>query len=324
MINKKLYNVVALGGTFDHLHDGHKEFLLFASGLGKSLIIGVTDQHMTLQKPFAHLIQPTHIRKQAVRNFCNQNNITAKLITLLDPYGPTIEENEINALACTTGTIAGADKINEIRNKLHFTELPIHIHQLKKDSLGTGIISAERIRAGEIDRKGVIYSTALQSNIHLSEKQREFFTHIQGKIVTEPTSITNQKTLRIVVGDTCLENFISNNWHYDLGIFDFKRQRKTSSSKVLEQLDSVEHIKNDAGTISTDITQKITDWLENNSFQHIFVEGEEDLSAVSAILLTPLGTQIYYGQPNIGMVECTVSENLKVAVYSVLVNKPNL
>lgn len=324
MINKKQYSIVALGGSFDHLHDGHKSFIKFAAELGKALIIGVTDQHMVLQKPYAHLIQPTHVRKQAVLNFCNQNNINARLITLLDPYGPTIEENEIEAIACTTGTVAGADKINEIRNKLHFAELPIHIHPLKKDALGTGVISAQRIRAGEIDRTGIIYSTALQTTIQLNEKQRAFFTKIQGKIVAQPTSTTNQKTLRIVVGDTCLENFVANNWHYDLGIFDLKRQRKTTASKILEQLQSVEHIKNNSGTISTNATQKIASWLENNSFKHIFVKGEEDLSAVSAILLAPLETQIYYGQLNKGMVECTVSESLKEAIYSVLVNKPNL
>jgi cytidyltransferase-like protein len=317
MIKKLLYNTIVLGGTFDHLHEGHKEFIQFAAEIGRFLIIGVTDQHMTLHKPNNHTIQPTHVRKQAVQNYCNLHKIKAKVITIIDPFGPTLERNKIQALACTKDTLAGADKINEIRDKMYLRELPIHIHTLKKDSQNLHTISAQRIRAGEIDRKGTVYLSILESDLELSKPMREYFSKLQCNLVTEASETNHSEDLRIVIGDTSLEQFITNGWQYDLGIFDGKRQRKSVSSDILDSLDS-QKTTNKAGFIQTEATTKISDWFKNKDFKHLFVNGEEDLTAVIAILTAPLGTYIYYGQPNEGMVECIVSEDLKEEVYKIL------
>src|SRR5258706_7508860 len=37
-----MYNVIVIGGTFDHLHEGHKVFLRFAFQKSKEVLIGVT------------------------------------------------------------------------------------------------------------------------------------------------------------------------------------------------------------------------------------------------------------------------------------------
>ncbi len=317
MIKKMLYNTAALGGSFDHLHDGHKDFILFAASISKSLIIGVTDQHMVLKKPFSELIQPTHVRKQAVLNFCNQHEIKAKLITLNDPFGPTIEENTIEAVICTTDTLPGANKINEIRNKLHLKELPIHVHQLKKDKEGIATISAERIRTGEIDRVGNVYASNFKTDLQLTETMREFFAKLHGTILTNPTEPQIKDAIKIVVGDSTLETFIQNNWNYTLGIFDKKRQRKEFASAVLDSLDTIS-VTNKAGWIQTEAVEVLRSYLENKNRKHIFVNGEEDLLAVIAILLLPLGSYVYYGQPKQGMVECVVSEKIKELFFEAL------
>ncbi len=321
MIKKTLYNTVALGGSFDHLHDGHKDFLLFAAEISKSLIIGITDQHMVLKKPYPELIQPTHVRKQAVLNFCNQNGIQAKLITLNDPFGPTIEENTIEAVVCTTDTLPGANKINEIRSKLHLKELPIHVHKLKKDKEEIATISAERIRAGEIDRAGNVYLSALREDLQLTEKMRGFFAKLHGNIFTTPTELQIKNAVKIVVGDSTLETFIKNDWHYNLGIFDKKRQRKEFESVILDSLTNIEKVNNTAGWIKTNAVQTLKDCIQNKNCKHILVDGEEDLLAVIAVLLLPLGSYVYYGQPNQGMVECVVSEKVKELFFEALTEK---
>jgi uncharacterized protein (UPF0218 family) len=45
--------------------------------------------------------------------------------------------------------------------------------------------------------------------------------------------------------------------------------------------------------------------------EHLKVEGEEDLATVAIVLLTPLGTCIYYGQRDLGMIELRVTEKIK-------------
>lgn len=328
MINKILYNTIAIGGTFDHFHAGHKDFLLFAKEISKNMVIGITDQNMSLSKPFPELIQPLYQRKQAVSLFCNQSNINAKIITLFDPFGPTIEDNNIEAIACTTQTVGGANKINEIRSKLRLKELPVHIQQLKKDKLNLGVISAERIRAGEINRDGEVYESVLKNDIKLSEKMRSFFAQLHGDIIQQPSESEIKNPIRVVIGDTTLETFITNNWHYDLGIFDGLRQREKVKSNILDSLKNIEHSQNKPGGIEVAAVETLKKWLENknkntnnndrNNFQHLFIDGEEDLVAVIAILLLPLNSFVYYGQPDKGMVECLVTEKLKNSFFEIL------
>lgn len=317
MINKIQYKLLALGGTFDHFHVGHEGFILFAAEIAESLIIGITSQNMTRAKEYSELIQPLHVRKQAVRHFCKIHNIKAQVITLEDPYGPTIEENKIQAIACTKDTIAGAEKINEIREKLRLPELPIHVHTLLKDSEGSKTISAERIRAGEISRTGTVYDTVLKNTIELTETMRTYFSKLHGTIIEEPT-LPNHAALKIAVGDTTLETFITNNWQYDLGVFDGKRQRKEEYSETLANLESMQTAYNKPGNIEQSVVITFKNWLHHKSFKHLFINGEEDLVAVVAVLLLPLGSYVYYGQPNQGIVESVVTEQLKSKFFEVL------
>lgn len=321
MINKILYNKIALGGTFDHLHDGHKDFIKFAAEISRSLIIGVTDQHMTLKKQFRETIQPTHIRKQAIVNFCKKYDIDARVTTIIDPFGPLLEKSRINAITCTQDTLPGADRINEFRDKLHLRELPIHIHKLKADVLGIETISAERIRAGEIDREGNVYSSILENDIELNDDMRKFFSQMQGDLIDRPNFDRHINSLRILVGDSTLETFIKNDWDYDLGIFDGKCKREIYQSPSLENLEHITETQNKPGFIENSATQSILNWNEDREFKHLFVNGEEDLTAVIAVLLLPLGTHIYYGQPDKGMVEAVVTEKLKETFFSVLSSK---
>ena len=48
------------------------------------------------------------------------------------------------------------------------------------------------------------------------------------------------------------------------------------------------------------------------------VNGEEDLVVLPLILLTPLNTIIYYGQPSEGLVKVIVSESIKDKAYNLV------
>jgi len=315
MINKILYKLVGLGGTFDHFHDGHKDFIRYAASFSRELTIGITDKKMTLSKPFNKTIEPANARSRSVKNFCENEGIKARIVELKDPFGPAIERKTIYALACTTDTIFGADKINEVRSKMRMKELPIHIHKLLLDKKGTGPINSSRIRQGEIDRQGNVFADVFSKDLQLNEIQRNFFTQPQGKIVSKPTK---PSYFTCVVGDSTLEKFIQNNWKYNLGIFDGKRKRVTFNSKVLNKLKIDEKVDNRAGTISKTMINTLKKWIKNRDFKHIFIDGEEDLAAVALVLLLPLESNIYYGQPDKGIIEMRVTEGLKHKIFEVL------
>jgi len=123
-----------------------------------------------------------------------------------------------------------------------------------------------------------------------------------------------------VVGDSTLEQFVLHNWKYNLGIFDGKRERVVVNSEILNKLKIDQRVSSAPGEISEELSTILKKWVEIDDFKHIFVEGEEDLAAVALILLLPLGSHIYYGQPNQGIIEMIVTESLKHNVSEVLYN----
>jgi pantetheine-phosphate adenylyltransferase len=315
---KKRYQTVGLGGSFDRFHSGHESFLLFAAELGEYLVIGVTDPILTKHKPFPELIQPYQKRVQSVHRFCANAEIPHQIVRLYDPYGPTVDsESRIEVLAVTQETAAGADKINKIRLDLKMPVLPVFVHKLVLDQEKV-TLSAARIRAGAVNRRGSVYSLLFEGDLKLNEEQRQFFGKIQGQLVGGPRKTSGQI---IVVGDVSLAKFQANNWHYDLGVFDGHSERKPTETKNLK---TVNQVNNPAGIISRDLFSWMSKYFQQtpgNTLkkpQLLEVIGEEDLATVAAVMAAPLKTLVYYGQPGEGMVEISVSEQIKEQFRQVL------
>ncbi|MBT3250017.1 MAG: pantetheine-phosphate adenylyltransferase [Candidatus Pacebacteria bacterium] len=307
---RKLYEIVGLGGTFDRFHAGHEHFIKFASQFGQHLHIGITHPKLAQGKYLSHLIEPYETRKRAVIKYCKSQQISGSVIELTDPYGPTLEKkSKIRALVVTEDTVSGANKINQTRTAMDLRQLPVQVCPLLRDEDGQ-IISSERIRAGEINRAGQSYQQIFKQNLILTTKQRNFFSQPQGEIVSQPQ--TKKSSLVCVVGDHSLEKFIQQKWPYDLAVYDLKEQRSSVESPILASLNPEITIENPAGSISLELNQAI------QIHKLIFVDGEEDLAAVSLMLSLPLGSKIYYGQPNQGLIEMTVTEEKKEQFFEIL------
>jgi pantetheine-phosphate adenylyltransferase len=322
-MSKKSYPVVALGGTFDHFHLGHIQFLNFAWHLGEKLCLGITHPDLTKNKPFAETIQAYETREKNVKNYCQTERIDADFYQLTDLYGPTLEPNlELSALVVTDDTIHGAKAINQRRQLIGLKPVPVHLCPLLRDETNQ-IISSIRIRAGEIDQAGLNFDQILNQDLVLNLSQREFLSQPQGKPVESPTK-ENKTPLICVVGDSSLEQFIENDWAYDLGIYDYRQQREAVKSKLIKQVKTNYQTENKAGLISQPLTIELKKALHNllnkdqQSPQHLYVQGEEDLAAVALILLAPLQTRIYYGQPGEALIEMMVNLDLKKKIYQVL------
>ena len=65
----KPFNLIGLGGSFDHLHDGHHFLLKTAAKLGNHLTIGLTTDEMIKHKNHYEKIQAFNVREKVLRNF---------------------------------------------------------------------------------------------------------------------------------------------------------------------------------------------------------------------------------------------------------------
>lgn len=307
---KKIYNFAGLGGTFDHFHQGHKEFLQFAANLSQNLIIGCTDKKMSLGKPWPQSIQDLSQRLKAVKKFTKTLGVNCEFIILKDLYGSTLEDERLEALIATTETRRGCETINQARKQLRLKTLPIMVCQMFKDQSGKEL-HADRIRAGLVNRDGLVYSKIFNQTIKLNLKQRQFFTKPQGKIVEKPR-VENSWPV-ILVGDGTVDKFIQNHWPYQLGIFDYQIERQEAFGHS-RKLQVNQEINNPAGFITTDLSQailKTLSQLDKTRQLHLLVRGEEDLATVATVLHAPFGAYVYYGQPKQGLVEISIDENVK-------------
>ena len=149
------YGVVAMGGTFDVLHDGHTKLLRHAFSVGRRVMIGVTsdDFARSLHKP--HKVDPYTKRLVDLERMLKRWRVfrRARIVPLHDRYGPTVKLSNIDALVVSKRTIKTAYEINATRRVNGLKPLvivPIDL-LLAEDRRP---ISSTRIRRGKIDRHG--------------------------------------------------------------------------------------------------------------------------------------------------------------------------
>lgn len=122
-----MLNLVGMGGTFDHFHNGHKYLIETALSISHHVVIGLTSQKMLKRKKFASKIEDYETRKKNLENFIS--NITdldrVKIIELNDPYGPPVKEPEYEGLIVSQETYSNGLKLNEVREANGFKPLII-------------------------------------------------------------------------------------------------------------------------------------------------------------------------------------------------------
>ncbi|MGZ4849547.1 MAG: phosphopantetheine adenylyltransferase [Halobacteriota archaeon] len=143
---------VAIGGTFDVLHDGHKALLKRAYILG-DVIIGIVSDEMARRK--THVVNTYHSRKKSVNAYIKALTGTDPLIVALDdPYGPTLEQR-FDYIVVSPDTLPTAKEINALRSQRGLPPIKIVCVDFVLAQDGKPI-SSTRIHNGEIDAHGVL------------------------------------------------------------------------------------------------------------------------------------------------------------------------
>ena len=148
-MNSKKYNKVAVGGTFDKFHDGHKKLLSTAFQIGNKVEIGVTSDE------FGGLKGDIDSCQERMNNlksfFSDKSNFI--VIPLNDPYGTTIYDGDFDAIVVSEETEPTAVEINDIRVSKGMDPLDIVVVSFVLAYDGNPI-SSTRIRRGEINQNG--------------------------------------------------------------------------------------------------------------------------------------------------------------------------
>lgn len=146
----KRYKKVAIGGTFDKFHFGHRKLIAKAFEIGEEVEIGVTSNAFAEKKG---KVDPCATRMTNLNEFLDKYHDNFHISRLDDPFGPTISEEEYDAIVVSEETEPTALKINEIRVEKGM--MPLDIVVVSFVLAADGIpISSTRIRQGKIDKKG--------------------------------------------------------------------------------------------------------------------------------------------------------------------------
>jgi pantetheine-phosphate adenylyltransferase len=143
---------VAIGGTFDVLHDGHRALLKKAHTLG-DVIIGLVSDDMARKK--FHVVNTYNNRKKSLIAYMETLTGTDPLIVALsDPYGPTLEQ-KFDYIVVSPDTHPTAKEINALRSQRGLPPITIVCVDFVLAQDGKPI-SSTRIHNGEIDEHGVL------------------------------------------------------------------------------------------------------------------------------------------------------------------------
>jgi len=159
---KKL-KTVAVGGTFDELHRGHKALLSKSFEIGEKVVIGLSSDEFASKMGKPHITAKYAERFKELQAFLDESGWIdrAQVVPLNDPYGLTISGKSLEALVVSKETESTARKINEIRAKASLP--PLKIVAIKMVPSENCIpISTTRIRSGEIDRNGHLLKRTLK------------------------------------------------------------------------------------------------------------------------------------------------------------------
>src|SRR4030065_2654945 len=169
----KLYQLAALGGTFDHFHKGHQQFLSFAFSLSQKVVSVITNERLASQKAFPESLQSFPQRRKELVSFLKSQKFYSRssLVILNDIYGPTLQPDKIQALVASELTYPGAKKVNYKRQSLNLKKLPIYVCPMIKSD-DSRYLSSTRIRQGLVARSGQVYRHLFKQSYHLTNKQR--------------------------------------------------------------------------------------------------------------------------------------------------------
>lgn len=304
-----------VAGTFDRLHSGHKALLQTALNTSPEITIGITSDAFiqAYKAKIANTIQPFTERKKQIEAWVSSQSSknTVHITSIHDQFEPASSSREYTHLIVTKENRKTGEEINAKRTKRQL--LPLLLVEVPLvPALDQIPISSTRIRNGIIDTNG---------KLMLPHSLRSAFKDPFGKIISGSAIQTSMqqhaKQGFICVGDKTTKTARELGILPRLSVIDLQVERKPFGTIDQFQFpkDVVIHtVQSGPGYISQGVITFCKGYFAsktNNQSTVLLIDGEDDLVTLAVIVNAPLQTIVYYGQPQKGIVEVVITQEIK-------------
>ena len=150
----QLFDLVAMGGTFDAIHSGHMALLNKAFSISSKVIIGLTSDQLATKKG-KNLVNDYSKRLSLLKSVIEKNfpNISYEISKLENDFGPAVIEGSVKALVVSEETSNKGLLLNDLRAERNLSPVKIVVVPMVLAEDGK-VISTTRIKNSEIDGSG--------------------------------------------------------------------------------------------------------------------------------------------------------------------------
>ena len=134
-----------MGGTFYHIHDGHKFLLRTALKISHNIEIGLTSQNLLKNKKATSKLEDYNTRERNLKNFLSSftdlSRVNIVEIKNWDDMAKYSQDPDYEGLILSQETYSNAVKLNELREEKGMNPLVLIVIPLIKDKSNQKISS---------------------------------------------------------------------------------------------------------------------------------------------------------------------------------------
>jgi len=148
------FDLVAMGGTFDVIHNGHMVLLKKSFSISSKVIIGLSSNQLAIKRGKS-LVNDYSKRLSLLESAIEKNfpNSSYEISKLENDFGPAVVEGSVKALVVSEETSTKGFHLNELRAERNLSPVEIVVVPMILAEDGKAI-SSTRIKNSEIDSNG--------------------------------------------------------------------------------------------------------------------------------------------------------------------------
>jgi len=148
------FDLVAMGGTFDVIHNGHMALLKKSFSISSKVIIGLSSDQLAIKRRKS-LVNDYSKRFSLLESTIEKNfpNSSYEISKLENDFGPAVVEGSVKALVVSEETSTKGLHLNELRAERNLPPVEIVVVPMVLAEDGKAI-SSTRIKNSEIDSNG--------------------------------------------------------------------------------------------------------------------------------------------------------------------------